>query len=171
MEQRDAEFTAYVAGHRQKLLRTAYLLCGSWAQAEDVTQIALTKLYTAWPRVRADQSPTAYVRRIIVRTAADERRRPWRREVAESQPGTDGSGGSSEPSVEDRLTLARALPRLPARQRQVVVLRYYWDLSVAETAAQLGISQGSVKSHGARALVLLRSVLLTNTFEGASLDD
>ena len=78
---RDTEFTGFVVERRQVLLRTAYLLCGSWTQAEDVVQIALSKLYVAWPRVQPTSGAYAYARQIVARTAVDEWRRPWRREV------------------------------------------------------------------------------------------
>jgi RNA polymerase sigma-70 factor (sigma-E family) len=158
MARRDEDFTAYVVAHRRKLVRTAYLLCGSWDRAEDVTQIALAKLYVAWPRVQRHEGPGAYVRTIIAHTAIDEWRRPWRRELF------TGDALSDVPSpvpleVSDRILLQAALAQLPARQRQVVVLRHYWGLSVAEVAHDLGISTGSVKSHCSRAIERLSQLL------------
>lgn len=162
MSDRDEAFTAYVVDSRRRLLRTAYLLCGSWEQAEDVTQIALAKLYVAWPRVQRQRGPDAYVRRILARTTVDEWRRPWRREVSAGESLVDlGPGTPAEDGVERR-NLLEALSRLPARQRQVVVLRHYWGLSVAEVAADLGISAGSVKSHCSRAVAHLAELLTTS---------
>jgi RNA polymerase sigma-70 factor (sigma-E family) len=160
MAQRDADFTDYVALNRQKFLRTAFLICGSWPQAEDVTQVALSKLYVAWPRVDFNGQRTAYVRKIIVRSALDEGRRPWRREILTSHEHLPERAIAADTVDQaDKLTLKEALARLPSRQLQVIVLRYYCGLSVTETARDLGISTGSVKSHCSRALDALRSLL------------
>ncbi len=156
---RDGDFTAFVVERRRVLLRTAYLLCGNWNQAEDVVQIALAKLYVAWPRVQREAGADAYARQIVVRTAVDEWRRPWRREVS--------GRGALLAEVPDRggrdvageLALRSALTGLPRRQRQVVVLRYWSGLSVAETAADLRISEGTVKSCTSRALARLQELL------------
>ncbi|WP_375423814.1 SigE family RNA polymerase sigma factor [uncultured Friedmanniella sp.] len=161
MSERDEAFTAYVVASRRRLVRTAYLLCGSWDQAEDVTQIALAKLYVAWPRVQRQRGPDAYVRRILARTTVDEWRRPWRREVVVGAGLVDLSTSTPAEDGIERRTLLEALGRLPARQRQVVVLRHYWGLSVAEVAADLGISTGSVKSHCSRAVERLADLLTT----------
>lgn len=156
---RDEAFTAFVRVHRKRLLRAAYLVSGDAARAEDVTQIALSKLYVAWFRV--DGTHESYVRTIISRTAADEARRPWRREVSgEVDEGLLGSEGDEASAAVARLTLRTALLTLPVRQRQVVVLRHYWGMSVLETAAMLGLSQGTVKSHGSRALKRLNVLLV-----------
>ena len=154
---RDAEFTAYVAARRSHLRRTAFLLCGDWHQAEDLVQTALAKLYVAWPRVRRDDSPEAYARKILVRVHLDETRRPWRRErpSAELPESPSRSGLGSE----DRDALLAALGELPAGQRSAVVLRHWLGLSVEETAADLGCSTGTVKSQTARAVTRLRAAL------------
>lgn len=157
---RDAAFTAFVAEHRTKLVRTAFLLCGDWARAEDVTQVALGRLYGSWGRVR--QSHEAYARTIVTRSAVDESRRPWRREVSvdnEYLRERDVGSGCFEDALADRLHLDEALRRLPPRQRQVVVLRHYWNLSVVESAEELGLSAGTVKSHCSRALERLSELL------------
>ena len=159
MAKRDEDFTAYVVAHRRKLVRTAYLLCGSWDRAEDVTQIALAKLYAAWPRVQRVDGPGAYVRKIIARTAIDEWRRPWRRELMVGEGLADLPGSVPPVDVGDRLLLRSALAQLPGRQRQVVVLRHYWGLSVDEVARDLGISSGSVKSHCSRAIRRLNELM------------
>jgi RNA polymerase sigma-70 factor (sigma-E family) len=155
--QRDAEFETYVAAARPRLRRLAYSLCGDWHAADDVVQTALAKLYVAWPRVRRASDPDAYVRRTVARTTIDESRRPWRREHS----GLEGHDGPADASdVPAREDLVAALQRLPEMQRKTVVLRHWLGLSVAETAHDLGIAEGTVKSHTSRALAALQ-VLIT----------
>jgi RNA polymerase sigma-70 factor (sigma-E family) len=154
--QRDAEFEAYVAAARPRLRRLAYSLCGDWHAADDVLQTALAKLYVAWPKVRRSSNPDAYVRRTIARTTIDESRRPWRRE----RSGLDGVDRSyHDRDVPARSDLVAALQRLPEMQRKAVVLRHWLELSVSETAQDLGISEGSVKSHTSRALAALSELM------------
>ena len=138
----DEEFADYVAVTRPALWRTAYLLCGNVAQADDLVQNALLKLYVAWPRLVRGDRIDGYARRIIATSHIDELRRPWRRET---EP-LEGHEPVAEMRNDDHSALIRALKTLPAGQRRVVVLRYYWGLSVAETATDLGISEGGVKS-------------------------
>jgi RNA polymerase sigma-70 factor (sigma-E family) len=156
---RDAEFSEFVAARQVHLRRIAYAICGDWHRADDLLQTALTKLYVAWPRVRRDGREEAYVRQIIVRADIDEHRRPWRRE----RPGLDGLDDAVEaPSglpVEERSELFAALQDLPVMQRRTVVLRHWLGLSVEETAAELGISTGTVKSHTSRAVASLRAAV------------
>ena len=159
MSKRDVEFTSYVTAHRRRLVRAAFLLCGNWAQAEDVTQISLAKLYVAWSRIKRSRGPDAYVCRIITRTVVDESRRPWRRELLTGNGFDDAADDSSVSAKPVDRDLASALLRLPLRQRQTVVLRHYWGLSVQETAELLGISTGSVKSHCSRGLHRLNELL------------
>ena len=132
-------------------------MCGDWDRAEDLLQTSLTSFYVAWPRLSREGREEAYVRRIIVRANLDEVRRPWwRRE----RPGLDGHDQAArQPNVDERGPLA-ALQSLPRMQRSVVVLRYWLELSVAETAAELQISEGTVKSHAHRGLDRLRSTML-----------
>ncbi|GGB75966.1 RNA polymerase subunit sigma-24 [Knoellia flava TL1] len=153
--QRDTEFSEYVAVSRPALWRTAYLLSGSVAQADDLVQNALLKLYLAWPRLAHRRQLDAYTRRIIATSHIDETRRPWRRE---SEP-LEGHEPSFQSEVSDHTALLRALKNLPIGQRRVVVLRHYWGLSVAETAADLGISEGTVKSQCAAGLHKLEQAL------------
>ena len=152
--QRDAEFEAYVAAARPRLRRLAYSLCGDWHAADDVVQTALAKLYVAWPRVARASDQDAYVRRTVARTTIDESRRPWRRE----RSGLDGHDRAIE-EVSPPHDLIGALQRLPEMQRKTVVLRHWLGLSVAETARDLGISEGTVKSHTSRALAALHELL------------
>ena len=156
MSDRDAEFTAYVAARQAHLRRVAYAVCGDWTRAEDLLQTALTKLYVAWPRLHRDGREDAYVRQIIVRANLDEVRRPWRRREALGLGGVDAAA-PDPPAVEERSALLDALQALPEMQRKVVVLRHWLGLSVEETAADLRISPGTVKSHSHRGLAALQA--------------
>jgi RNA polymerase sigma-70 factor (sigma-E family) len=149
-------FRGYALSRRPALRRTAFLLCGDWHQADDLVQTALVKLYVAWTRVRADSPPDAYVQRILVRCFLDERRRPWRRE----SPVDIVDDRAATPYVEeDSFDLRSALSRLPKRQRATLLLRFWLDMSVAQTADALSCSEGTVKSQTARALTSLRELL------------
>ena len=158
--QRDHEFTEFVAARQVHLRRIAYAVCGDWHRADDLLQTALTKLYVAWPRVQRDGREEAYVRQIIVRADIDEHRRPWRRE----DPGLDGHDRTAREglAVEERSALFEALQLLPVMQRKTVVLRHWLGLSVEETAAELGISTGTVKSHTSRGVAALQTALTTH---------
>lgn len=153
----EEQYVAFVAARQQHLRRIAYAISGDWHRAEDLLQTALTKLYLAWPRLRREDGEEAYVRTIIVRADIDEHRRPWRRERA-GLPEADQPAAEPFP-VEERSALFEALQALPTMQRRVVVLRHWLGLSVAETADELQISQGTVKSHSSRGLDALRQVL------------
>ncbi|MEV0645026.1 SigE family RNA polymerase sigma factor [Phytomonospora sp. NPDC050363] len=149
----EAEFREFVAARREALLRTAYLVCGDWHRAEDAVQTSLVKLYGAWNRAR---SPTieAYARKIVVRTLIDEGRKGWfRRERSFAAPPREPH---ANPGNEDRLVALAALAALPTRQRAALVLRFWEDLSVEETARALRCSTGTVKSQTARGLATLR---------------
>ena len=137
--------------------RTAYLLCGDWSHAEDLTQTAFAKLYAAWPRLRDANAAEGYVRRTLTRTYVDESRRAWRRE----RPTDDLPEvvDPNPPQSDDRLLLLAALARVPPRQRACLVLRFFDDLSVETTATTLGCSIGTVKSNTARGLDALRAAL------------
>jgi RNA polymerase sigma-70 factor (sigma-E family) len=154
---RDAAFTEFVLARQTHLRRIAYAICGDWQRAEDVLQTALAKLYAAWPRINDAGKEEAYTRRIIVNADLDDRRRAWRRET----PGLDDVDPPAPAGfpVEERTALFDAIQALPQMQRKVVVLRHWLGLSVRETAAELGISEGTVKSHSSRALERLQSVL------------
>ena len=153
--QRDAEFEAYVVAARPRLRRLAYSLCGDWHAADDIVQTALAKLYVAWPRVRRASDPDAYVRRTIARTTIDESRRPWRRERS-GLSGHDPVAGDDDVPARHDLVAAQLLPEM---QRKTVVLRHWLGLSVAETADDLGIAEGTVKSHTSRALAALQDLM------------
>ncbi len=117
-------------------------------------QTALTKAYVAWPRIRRNGREEAYIRQIIVRANIDEHRRPWRRE----RPGLDGVDPPTR-EAEDTTDLFEALQALPVMQRKTVLLRHWLGLSVRETADELGIAEGSVKSHCSRGLEALQQQL------------
>ncbi len=155
---RDREFSDYVGQRRAQLYRTAVLLCGDPHRAEDLVQNALAKLYAAWPRVRRADSVDAYARRAVVNCHLDETRRPWRRERPTEHDRLDGRARDGI-AVEESDALWTALRALPVGQRRVVVLRHFWGLSVEETAADLGISAGTVKSQTSAALARLRATL------------
>ena len=154
---RDDSYVAFVAARQSHFRRIAYAICGDWSTADDVLQDALIKLYLARPRVRRDGREEAYLRQIIVRADVDRRRRPWRREQHGELP--DRAGRDVSAQVDDHDELFRALQQLPLMQRKVVILRHWLELSVEQTAEELNISEGTVKSHSSRALERLRSVL------------
>ncbi len=147
-----------MAARQTHLRRVAYALCGDWHRAEDLLQTAFVKLYVAWPRLRDPAAAEGYARRILVRANVDESRRPWRRE----RPGLDGHdrAAATGPAYEERSALVEALQQLPAMQRKVVVLRHMLDLTVSQTADELGIGEGTVKSHSSRGLAALERALL-----------
>ncbi|QKG24801.1 ECF subfamily RNA polymerase sigma-24 subunit [Actinomadura verrucosospora] len=144
------------------LLRTASLMCGARQDAEDILQTALEKAYRHWGRLDADTDPEPYVRRILVNLVISRSRR-WKvlREIhMERPPETPAHSGTH--AVELRGTLMDELRRLGARQRAVLVLRFWEDLSEAETARVLGCSVGTVKSQASRGLARLRERLGAN---------
>jgi RNA polymerase sigma-70 factor (sigma-E family) len=157
MTDRDAAFADYFAKRSDAMRRTAYLLCGDWHRAEDLVQVTFAKLYVAWRRVTKHEALDGYARKTLVRTFLSERRLGWfRRERATLE--------LSETPVrdigpEDRLVLLQALAQVPPGQRTVLVLRYWEDMSVDETAKLLKCSTGTVKSQAARGLQTLRGLL------------
>jgi RNA polymerase sigma-70 factor (sigma-E family) len=144
----------YAAARMPSLLRSAFLLTGGdWYRAEDVVSTAIVKLYLSWRRASRTQYLDSYVRRILVRTWLDEQRRPWRREhVVDMVPDV----GASVDDLERRADLREILAGLPSRQRAVLVLRFYEDLSVDQTAEALGCTPGAVKTLTNRALSAVR---------------
>ena len=153
-QQARESFEEYVAARRTALLRTAYLLTGQHADAEDLVQMALVKAVPHWRRISDDPEP--YVRRILAREATNRwRRRRWREVSSDVRPETLNEG--TDPT--DREVLRQALMRLSPRQRAVVVLRYFDDLTEQQTAEVLGIGLGTVKSHGRDAMARLRELI------------
>ena len=147
-------FEAFVAARSPQLLRTAYLLTRDRGLAEDLVQTALAKAWFAWGRI--DGAPDAYVRRIIVNTYSSWWRRKWNGEVATDELPEPARGDGRTAQVDERTDLWGALGRLPKRQRAVVVLRFFEDLSEADTADLLQCSVGTVKSQASKALAKLR---------------
>lgn len=155
----DEDFTAFVDASSRRLLRSAYLITGDVAEAEDLLQTALEKAYRRWPRIRRTELPEAYVRRILVTTAIDAARR---HQFIMAPLGTESLPGRLDPAVENvagRSALLAYVGRLPASQRAVLVLRYFDDLTEVETARALGCTVGTVKSHHARAVARLRAMV------------
>jgi RNA polymerase sigma-70 factor (sigma-E family) len=148
------DFEAFVAARYGALLRTAYLLTGDHHDAEDLLQQSLVNAVGAWHRIQGDPEP--YVRTILVRQNVSRwRRRRWRELATEVPPETP----VRDDGVEDRMAQHRALGSLAPRQRAVIVLRYYEDLTEAQTAEALGIAVGTVKSQTRDALRRLREVV------------
>jgi RNA polymerase sigma-70 factor (sigma-E family) len=152
----DHGFGEYVATRSRALLRTAYLLTGNRADAEDLVQAALAKTYLAWDRIEDRGALDGYVRRAIVNTHISW----WRRRRVEEYP-TDEipDQAVADHAINSDLqeTMRRAIDRLPDRMRTAVVLRYYEDMTEAEVAEALGVSLGTVKSTVSRAVAKLRS--------------
>lgn len=162
----DDSFVEFVAANRTRLFRTAYLLTGDPHRAEDIVQTALTKLYVAWSRVNAVDNVEAYARRAVINAHLSEHRRPWRRErlvLDHIEP-----PAVHDPDLAEGDALWTAIRALPVGQRRIVLLRHYWGLSVAETAADLGIAEGTVKRQTWTALNSLRSALAPTHLTGGS---
>jgi RNA polymerase sigma-70 factor (sigma-E family) len=154
----DAGFTDFVTTRTGWLRKVAYLLCGDWHRADDLVQSSITRLYANWPRAARADNLDGYARRTLVNTFLAEQRTSWWRRV--DLRGTDHDPPpAARADVELALDLRAALERLPARQRATVVLRYFCDLPVADTARALGCSEGTVKSQTAKAVETLRELL------------
>ena len=151
----DGEFREFMSARWPVMVRLAYGLTGDQGHAEDVAQAAFTRAYASWPRVRRSGDPDAYVRQIVIN---QNRNRFRKHRVAErltdSPPESAADDGARE--YDERSALVAALQRLGPRQRAVVVLRYWMDLTEHETATALNCSVGTVKSQASRALATLR---------------
>jgi RNA polymerase sigma factor (sigma-70 family) len=140
------QFREYFTARRDRVRRLAYLLCGDWHWSDDLTQSAFVRVAMSWSRIRDAGALDAYTRTCLLRAYLRDTRPLWRRrertwaELPDSRPEADRAG-----QVDDRLTFAVALRRLPPRQRAVLVCRYYQDLDVAATAAALGCAEGTPK--------------------------
>lgn len=152
----DDEFAAFVAARSPQLYRSAYLLTAAPHAAEDLVQTALAKAYVAWWRVRAADDPVAYVHGVLIKSFLSERRRRSSRELPLAEP-PDRAVTDADPA--ERAALLSALAELAPIDRAVVVLRFWEDRSVAQTAAQLDLTEAAVKNRSLRALRSLRELL------------
>jgi RNA polymerase sigma-70 factor (sigma-E family) len=161
--ERHASFETFVANCSTRLLRAAYLLCGDHQNAEDLLQLTMIRTARHWRAAR--NAPEAYARTVLINAARDRARRTRRRVSEVLLDSGDTSGAASaltdDPSdaVAVRDSVLGALAVLPQRQREVIVLRFYADLSVADTAAAIGAAEGTVLSYTSRALSRLRELL------------
>lgn len=155
------EFERFAALHADVLLRSAYLMAGDRGEAEDLVQECLLRLARKWPRVRSMEHPGAYARRVLFNLILDGGRQRARRRtelVASQSP--DGRGGADQATAaQAHVELMRALGGLPARQRAVLVLRYFADLPATDVALILDCSPGTIKSSTSRGLERLREAL------------
>lgn len=151
---REAEFHEFVVARWPRLVRTAYLLTGDRHHAEDLAQATLARTFQGWSRVRASASPDAYVHRIMVRCNAGRFRK--RRVVEHLGELPERGMSDATEQVEQRRALVAALQDLTKKQRSIVVLRFWSDLTEVETAEVVGCSVGTVKSQTHRALAKLR---------------
>lgn len=151
------DFDEFFRATWPRLFRTAYAVAGDAAAAEDALQAAFAKAYSSWRRISRTDHPEAYVRRMVVNEVLGTRRRAWwQRERPHESAEPPGHVGSPELGVVDRDAVWSAVLALPPRQRAVIVLRYYEDLSEAQIADVLGCTRGTVKSQASAALATLR---------------
>lgn len=156
----DLDFDGFVVASWPSLFRASFLLMGDYQLAEDALQSALAKVYVAWPRVSKVEHPRSYTRAVLTNEAMAW----WRRRSSSEQPVAewpDTSVTGHEEAVTQAQVVWQALQRLPPRQRAVMVLRYYEDLTEAEIAHTLDISTGSVKTHAHHAVRALSTHLGT----------
>jgi RNA polymerase sigma-70 factor (sigma-E family) len=155
-QQMDEEFAEFVAARSPQLYRSAYLLTTSPHAAEDLVQSALAKTYASWWRVSSAGDPVAYVHGVLIKTFLSDRRR---RSSSELPVAELADRGVQDADPTDRVALLSALAELAPVDRAVVVLRFWEDRSVAQTAADLGLSEAAVKNRSLRALKTLRTLL------------
>ena len=160
-------FMDFVSATAPRLRRTAYLLCGDWHTAQDLTQATLVRVFVAWRRIRDPGSAHAYAQRTLVNTYLSGRRKKSSTEVVS---GTLADQAGPPGTTDLRLVLMQALGILTPRARTVVVLRYWEDRSVEQVAALLGCSAGNVTSQSTRALAKLRAHLGDSWLELCSAD-
>lgn len=157
-EPQPVDFEEFVLARRGALLRTAYLLVGDLHDAEDLVQVTLAKVVPKWRRIA--HHPEPYVRTVLARESITRwRARRWREAPREVLPEPVAVGGAQSEHTDERLVLQSALATLAPRQRAVIVLRYFDDLTEKQTAAALGIAVGTVKSQARDGLARLREVL------------
>lgn len=163
MPGRDPEaFGEFVSARSAALYRSAYLMIGDHGHAQDLLQEALTKTYVAWPRLRDVTKAEAYTRKAITTTAISWwRRRSWGERPSDAVP--DRTTPSAADELAERDWLWQQLQSLPPRQRAAIVLRYYEDLSEAQTAAAMGCAVGTVKSQVSQGIKRLREQMGQDT--------
>ncbi|MEV0716822.1 SigE family RNA polymerase sigma factor [Asanoa sp. NPDC050611] len=154
---RDQEFVEFVGASGRYLLRTALLLCGDRARAEELVQATYERTYRSWRVARAGD-PRAYARRVLVNLRIDGWRRTRREVLVEPGALPDPARPDHAGDVVARSAVVQALARLPLAQRRVVILRHLLDLTETEVAHELEISVGTVKSHHARGIARLREI-------------
>lgn len=160
--QGDSDFLGWVSTSRSGLRTSAFLLCGDWYLADDLVQEALTRVFGVWGRVSGSSDPGPYARKVLVNLYLDHRRRPSRRETPTGE--LPELGAEQPNSVDgDRDRLMSALRQVPKGQRAVLVLRYWDDLSIEQTAQILGTSASNVRSQATRGLEALRAALDPDT--------
>jgi RNA polymerase sigma-70 factor (sigma-E family) len=155
----EQEFVAFVRAHGRSLARTATLITGDPVAGEDLLQTALARTYVRWTTQADIDDLEAYVRVVLVRAHISWRRRMSNAELVRDLAPEEIAGPDIADRMVDRGMLLAALQRLPSKQRAALVLRYFDDLSEADTAAALGCSTGSVKQHTSRGLTRLRQLL------------
>lgn len=156
---READFTAYVHARQEALLRFAFLVTADAEAAKDLVQSALTKAFLRWDRISTLEAPDAYVRRIIVNEHTSWWRAAWRRREVTSTPLVEVSTLAAGEQRPHDAELWAHIVALSPMQRAIVVLRFYEDLTEAQTAEVLGCTLGTVKTHSSRAMERLRGRL------------
>jgi RNA polymerase sigma-70 factor (sigma-E family) len=149
-------FAEFVASRERALQRSAWLLTGDWALAQDLVQTALVRSWPRWERIRRRDNPETCVRKVMVNTWLTWTRRRWRGEQAFATVPEEAAPGDHATETAVRVAVAQALATLPARQRAVLVMRLFDDMSVADVAAALNLAAATVKSTTAQALARLR---------------
>jgi RNA polymerase sigma-70 factor (sigma-E family) len=164
MAHNDPEFDAFVRENLDGLLRTAYLISWDAKEAEDLVQECLLKVARRWGRIADMEQPLAYARRVLIHLALRETGRRARRRAELGAAATEiAAEAAGLTGLDTREELLAALAALPPRQRAVIVLRYFLDLTETETARALGCSTGTVKSNSSKALAHLRETFVPNT--------
>lgn len=165
----DEAFTAFVGEHGDRLLQLAFLITGDHGHAEDVVQTALLRCHRRWGRLRDPAAAYAYAKRVVATTASSRRRVRSNQEIVDL-PATDDRAGGPDPGqhIGDREQVRALLAGLPPRMRAVLVLRFWADLSEADTAAALGCSVNTVHSQATRGLARLRHVLHDDLIDAGS---
>lgn len=163
-----SDFHDFIAPRLDSLRRLAYVLSHDWHRADDLVSDCIIKVLRSWPRIDAMEDPNAYLHRVLINTWLDERRTFRRRRESPSDALPDTVRTDHQRAIVERVTILAQISKLPKRRRAVVVLRFYCDMSVEQTAQILGCSTGTVKSQTARALDTLRTAIgdISDTHQG-----